>query len=352
MSDNRRVFNVALTADFHDEQGRPRYQDLGMSQLDDAQHVISRSLSAHRPEVGSDQLEDVNGLIVLTPKVTEETVSRSQDLLAIGRFGVGYDTVDVEACTMADVLVFITAGAVDRSVAEATLGWMIALGHRVLAKDRLVRTGLWDTRSSFMGSELRDRTLGIVGLGGIARELLRLLEPFGMNQPLVYDPVIDPQVAEKMGVRLVGLNTLMAQSDYVSLHCPLTSTTRGLIGSAELALMKPSAYLINTARGGIVDESALCKALDAKKLAGAALDCFEAEPLLKPPEVAGFEQVLLAPHCIAWTNELFRDIGRCVSRGMLELSLGRRPGGVINPQVFERPGFKAKWQRLTADTLL
>ena len=162
-------FVVTMTADFFDAAGCPKYRDLGLAVFDGQEHVERRVFSEHRPEVGPDQIGDAQGVIVLTPRVTAHSVSRPEKLLAIGRFGVGYDSVDVAACTAADVLLFITAGAVDRPVAEAVVGWMIALAHNVRIKDSLVRTGRWDDRSRHMGSELRERTLGMIGLGGIAR---------------------------------------------------------------------------------------------------------------------------------------------------------------------------------------
>jgi phosphoglycerate dehydrogenase-like enzyme len=285
-------------------------------------------------------------VIVLTPKVTAQSVAQARDLLAVGRFGVGYDAVDVPACTAADVAVCITAGAVDRPVAEATVGWMIALTHHVLVKDRLVRTGGWDTRSRYMGSELRDRTLGLIGLGGIARTVLKLLANWGMKPPLVFDPFLDEAAAAQAGARKVTLEELLRESDFVSVHCPLTEQTRGLLGAPQLALMRPTAYLLNTARGGIVDEAALYDALTAGRLAGAALDCFAQEPVLTPPRLAELDNVLFAPHCIAWTNELFRDIGRTACQGMIDLSLGQKPRGVVNPEVFDQPSFQEKWRRV------
>jgi len=138
----------------------------------------------------------------------------------------------------------------------------------------------------------------------------------------------------------------MRTSDFVSIHCPLTDQTRNLISARELGLMKPSAYLINTARGGIVDEPAIESALRESRIAGAAIDCFAVEPLAAPPRLARFDNVLLAPHSIAWTDELFRDIGRTVCRGMLDLGNGRVPNGVINREVLDRPTFRAKWKRL------
>ena len=167
-----------------------------------------------------------------------------------------------------------------------------------------------------------------------------------MKTPLAFDPYLDARVAEGLGVRLVGLDELLAEADFVSIHCPLTEQTRGLIGHRELAMMKPDAYLINTARGGIVDEDALYDVLADRRIAGAALDCFAEEPVIRPHRFGELDNVLLAPHCIAWTDELFRDIGRSVCQGMLDLSLGKRPRGVVNPEVFDRPGFREKWARI------
>ena len=342
----RQPFALALTADFFESDGRPKYPDVGLSVFQSQPHIAQRVLAEHRPRIGPDQIADVQGVIVLTPAVTAESVSRAANLLAIGRFGVGYDAVDVEACTQADVAVLIAAGAVDRSVAEATVGWMIALGHHLRVKDQLVRTGQWDQRSRYMGSELRDRVLGVIGLGGIARATIDLLRPFGMQPPRAYDPFADPATAGRLGVQLVALDELLRTADFVSIHCPLTAQTRGLIGKRELDLMKPSAYLINTARGGIVDEDALYLALRHGQIAGAAIDCFAEEPVTAPHRFGSLDNVLLAPHSIAWTHELFRDIGRAACQSMLDLSLGRRPKGVVNPAVLERPGFQAKWQRL------
>jgi phosphoglycerate dehydrogenase-like enzyme len=339
-------FRVALTADFYNADGSTKFPDLGLSVFEPHPHISYRPFAEHRKQIGPDQLGDANGVIVLTPAVTAQTVSRANDLLAVGRFGVGYDAVDVRACTEADVVAFITPGAVDRPVAEATVGWMIQLTHNVAAKDRLVRTGQWDERSKYMGAELRDRTLGLVGLGGIARNVVELLRGWGMNPPIAYDPYANPTAANQLGVRLVALDELLQNADFVSIHCPLTDQTRGLIGSREIGLMKRDAYLLNTARGGIVDEDALYDALKRGRIAGAALDCFAEEPVTQPSRFGDLENVILAPHCIAWTRELFRDIGRSVCQGMVDLSLGRRLRGVVNPEIFERPTFMAKWKRL------
>jgi phosphoglycerate dehydrogenase-like enzyme len=339
------TFQVALTADFYDSKGACKYRDIGLSVLAEHPHIEQRVFKEHRQQIGADQIGDAQGVMVLTPAVTAESVSKAGNLLAMARFGVGYDSVDVRACTAADVLVTITVGAVDRPVAEATIGWMIALGHNLHIKDKLVRTGQWDERSKHMGRELRDRTLGVIGLGGIARKTIELLRGFGMKQPLAFDPFVNEEMAAPLGVRLVNLEELLGQADFVSIHCPLTEKTRGLIGTQQLALMKPDAYLLNTARGGIVDEDALYDALKHRRIAGAALDCFAQEPVTSPHRFGELENVLLAPHAIAWTGEMFRDIGRAACQVMVDLSLGVKPRVVLNPELFSRPSFQAKWER-------
>ncbi|MDB5335737.1 MAG: Hydroxypyruvate reductase, partial [Planctomycetaceae bacterium] len=230
-------FRVALTGDFYDAAGQLKYRDIGLSLLTAAAGVDVQKFAEHRPEIEPDQLAGVNGVVVLTPRVTAKSLTASQDLLGLGRFGVGFDSVDVAACTAADVALFITIGAVDYSVAEATVGWMLALVHHVRIKDKLVREGRWDERSKYMGRELRERTLGIVGFGGIGKAVVKLLSGFGMQTPLVFDPFVPAAAIAEAGAKSVSLDELLAQSDFVSLHCPLNDKTRNLISARELALM-------------------------------------------------------------------------------------------------------------------
>lgn len=338
-------FRLALTADFYESNGQLSYRDVGLDVLERDPRLAVERFDTHCGEVEPAQLKGPHGVMVLTPRVTAQSLAQSDTLLALGRFGVGFDSVDVQACTEHDVLLFIAAGAVDHSVAEATVLWMLALSHHVRVKDAIVRETRWHDRRHFMGSELRERTLGLIGCGGIGRAVLRQLSGFDMRPPLVFDPHLSSASIAELGARSVTLDELLAQSDFVSLHCPLNESTRNLIGARELALMRPTAYLINTARGGIVDEQALDHALRQQTIAGAAMDCFVGEPLTAPPSYADLDNVLLAPHAIAWTDELFRDIGRTVCQGFVDLLAGRVPRGVVNPAVLERPGFQAKWQR-------
>jgi len=346
MADQQRRFIVALTADFFDDDGNLKFRDVGISTLESQAGIVVVPMEGFHQCVKPEQLQGVHGAILMEAGADKQTVSHSEDLLALARFGVGYNDIDVQACTEADVVFFTAAGGVDRSMAEATVGWMISLGHRFRMKDLLVRSGKWDQASHHVGVELRDRTFGTIGFGGIGRATVELLKGFGMSQPLAYDPYCDPEIAHRMGVRMVPLDELMQRADFVSIHCPLNDSTRNLIGQRELALMKPEAFIINTARGGIVNEDALFEALEARRIAGAALDVFVGEPFDKPHRFSVLDNVLLAPHAVGLTHEIYRDIGKAVSQGMVDMALGRQPRSVINPDVFDRPSFERKWARL------
>jgi len=338
-------FQVALTGDFF-KDGTPVYPDFDLSVIQGTEGIEVAPFNDHYPEIEPDQIAGAKAVVVLTPKVSRHSLSRSEDLLVVSRFGVGYDKVDVAACTEADVVLCTAVGAVDRPVAEATVSWMMALGHNLIAKDRLVREGKWHDRNGFMGSELRGRTIGVIGLGGIGQTVVKLLEGFGMNPPIAFDPVLDEGTASQLGVELVELEDLMTRADFVSLHCPLNDDTQDLISEKELSLMKPTAYILNTARGGIINEDALFETLVSKKITGAALDCFVGEPILTPHRFGELENVILAPHSIAWTHELFSDIGSLACQNVVDLAQGRRPRSAVNPEVFERPTFREKWDRL------
>ena len=205
---HRQSFRVALTADFYGADGSPRYADFGLGTFAGHPHVEVSRFDRHEPEISARQLREAHGVIVLSPRVTRASLAGNDSLLAVGRFGVGYDSVDVAACTAANVLAMIAAGAVNHSMAEATIAWLLALTHHVAAKDRLVREGRWDDRSAFMGSELRDRTLGIIGFGGIGRTLVPMLAGFRMQPSVVFDPFVGPAAITEGGGRAVELDEL------------------------------------------------------------------------------------------------------------------------------------------------
>jgi phosphoglycerate dehydrogenase-like enzyme len=339
------AFQIGLTADFLDPDGNLTYQDIGLHLIDEADGVERAFFDVHKPEIQSSQVAGFDAVLALTPLVTAATLKESDRLTHIGRFGVGYDSVDVDACTEADVVLTITAGGVNYSVAESVVAFMLALSHKMLIKDWMTREGRWNERSDHMGSELRDRTLGIVGLGGIGATLAEMVSPFRMKELIAFDPFLSEERAAELGVRLVSLEDLMREADFISVNCPLNDATRNLIGATQIGLMKPTAYLINTARGGIVDEAPLIEALKANRIAGAALDCHEQEPLPSGSPIAELDNVIVAPHAVAWSNELFRDLGHIACQQMIDVSHGKIPHGVVNTDVLERPGFQAKLAR-------
>jgi phosphoglycerate dehydrogenase-like enzyme len=336
-------FEVAFTADFLAD-GQLVFKDIGLELLSANQAIRYRFLEPEAT-LSARQLHNLDALVCLAPKITIDSLSQADRLVAVARFGVGYDSVDVNACTEADVALFIAAGAVNYSVAEAILGWMLALGHHLKQKDQLVREGRWNEKSHWMGSEIRHKVVGLVGVGGIGGTLAGLLHPFRAAEIIAFDPYVNAARAQQLMVRLVSLGKLLSLSDYVVICCPLTNETRNLLGAPELALMKRSAYLVNAARGGIVNEDALIETLKMKQIAGAAVDVFASEPVTARHPLCQFDNVILAPHAIAWTDELFAEIGQKCCEQVLSLFSGQVPGGLVNKEVVGRTGFQEKLRR-------
>ncbi len=330
------MFKVGITKDFLTPDGKLTYDDIGLDVLDNAEGLQYEFLSDHHSPVTPDMLIGYDAIISLAPSYNADSFKGVHNLKAISRFGVGYDMIDLKACSDANVMVTITRGAVNHSVAEATVAWMLALSHRVFEKDKLVRNGNWSQRSNYMGTELRGRTLGIVGVGGIGGKLVQMVKAFDMKPPIAFDPYIDKSRANALGFELVDLSTLMAQSDFISINCPLTDETRNLISDRELSLVKKEAFIINTARGGIINEAALIKILQAKSIAGYATDVFANEPPADDEPLYKLSNVILAPHCIAWTHDLFREIGRKVCSQVVEIASGKIPEDVVNRDVLSK----------------
>jgi phosphoglycerate dehydrogenase-like enzyme len=291
------------------------------------------------------QLSNFDVVISLKPKVSETSLEGVDRLCAIGRCGVGYDNVDLQACTKRDIAVFITPAAVVRPVAESIVLFVLALSHNLVVKDRLVRRGRWTESTRQLGAEPRGRIVGTIGLGNIAKEAIKLLRPFGPARFLAYDPYASTTQAEQLGVEITSLDELLRNADYVLVNCALTPETRGLIGERQLGLMKPTAVIINTARGPIIEEKSLSRALGTKQIRGAAIDVFETEPLPEASPLLALDNVILTSHSIAWTEELFRDMGRADCEGALAVMQGKPPKNIVNRDVLERPGFRKKLEK-------
>lgn len=334
-------FNVALTADFLRPDGTPIASDLGLSILDASGDVNHRYLGDDGPELTPEQLAELDAVLVLSPRVTARSVADADRLLLVARAGVGYDSVDVAACTKAGVIVTITPDGVRRPMALAAMTLLLALSHRLLLKDRLTREGRWDERVSYFGTGLVDKTLGVIGYGNIGREVARLGAALYLR-PIVADPLIDSQAAQADGVRLVDLPTLLSDADFVVICCPLTDRTHHLIDELALARMKSTAFLINVARGPIVDQQALTAALASRKIAGAGLDVFETEPVGRDDPILRLDNVVVAPHALGWTDDAFRDNGRSACHSIVDVAAGRVPRHVVNPEVLDHPKVRAR----------
>ena len=240
-------------------------------------------------------------LVRSATKITRESLARATHLKVIGRAGVGVDTIDVEAATEKGIAVMNAPAGNTISAAELAFALLLSLIRNIPAADRSMKDGQWD-RSSFGGTELYRKTLGLVGAGRVGGEVARRARAFGMRV-LAYDPFLSPDAAREMGAELAPLEQVLREADVISLHVPLTDKTRGMLGDAELALLKPSAVIINAARGGVIDEAALFRRLSEGKIAGAALDVFDPEPLPPDHPLRGLPNVVLTPHLGASTDE-------------------------------------------------
>jgi phosphoglycerate dehydrogenase-like enzyme len=287
-------------------------------------------------------IADCDGVIVLSSNYRAESFTGSDRLAIVARWGVGYDRIDTAALTSNDVLLAITVDAVRRPVAEAIVTLLLALAKKLPAKDRIVRTGRWDLKAQTFGLGLTGKTLGSIGVGNIGGEMFRLFAPFDFGRRIAYDPYTSAERAAQLNVELVDLETVFRESDFVTVNCPLTPETQGIVNAERLALMKPTAYLINTARGPIVNQADLTAALQAGQIAGAGLDVFEEEPLDINHPLIQMDNVILSPHALAWTDELYELNGELACENALAVLQGNVPRWSVNRDVLARPGFQAK----------
>jgi D-3-phosphoglycerate dehydrogenase len=341
------MFRIGITRDFLNPQGQIAFGDIGLARLDTAPGVAWEFLPENVAELTAAHAAQYDGLLVLAPRVTAATLAGQPRLAVVARFGVGYDNVDTKACTRAGVALTITPDGVRRPVAASVLTFVLALSHKLLIKDRLTRAGRWHEKLDHLGMGLTGRTLGVIGLGNIGREVFRLAAPLAMRH-LAADPLISASEAAAAGAELVSLDELLREADFVVICCALTDATRHLINASRLALMKKSAYLINVARGPIVDQRALTAALAAGQIAGAGLDVFDPEPIDPRDPLLALENVILAPHALCWTDECFAGNGQSAVSSLLETAAGRAPRHVVNRAVLESPLFQAKLRRFAA----
>jgi D-3-phosphoglycerate dehydrogenase len=279
---------------------------------------------------------DIEGIIIrANGRVSRRLMERAPRLKVVGRHGVGLDNVDVAAASELGVYVVNTPAANAEAVAEHALGLIVALSKQIVQGDRELRAGNWDARYSLIGRELHRRTLGVVGCGRIGCLVAQMAHAAFKVEVLYYDVVARPELEAESNAQRVGLKELLRRADYVTLHVPLIPNTRGLLGERELALMKPTALLVNTSRGQVVDESALTEALTSKRIAGAGLDVFWTEPLPADSPLLSLQNVLLTPHMAAHTEEALRNMS-LVSKDIVAVLEGQEPEHCVNRDVMRR----------------
>lgn len=261
-------------------------------------------------------------------KVTAEIIAAAKNLKIIGRAGVGVDNIDVEVATNRGILVVNSPEGNTLAAAELTVAMLLALARNIPQADQSLRAGRWD-RKKYMGSEVYGKTLGVIGLGKIGREVISRLQAFGMSV-LGYDPYLKPEQAEALGIKLVGLDTLYKESDYISVHTPKTKETTGMINAEKLALMKPTVRLINCARGGIIDEVALAEAAKAGRIGGAAVDVFTTEPAPADNPLLGIPNIVTTPHLGASTEEAQVNVAIDIAEQIVEVLNGKPARAAVN----------------------
>ncbi len=339
------MFRVGVTRDFLGADGTVELGDIGLGLLDDAAHVEWEFLAGNTHELAPEHIQGYDALAVFGPRVSAASLNGTDRLTIIARYGVGYDNIDVEACTRHGIALTITPDGIRRPMATAILTFILALSGRLLQKDRLTRSGNWAQKVDYMGVGLTGRVLGSIGFGNIGRELFAIAQPLGMRH-IAHDPYARPDAA--LGVELVELETLFRTSDFVVVNTPLTAETRHLVNAGRIAMMKPTAFLISAARGPIVDQAALTEALQEGRIAGAALDVFEQEPVDPDDPILSLDNVIVTPHALCWTDEWIRLTGRSALGGILDVAAGREPPHVVNRDVLTTSQFRDKLVRNAA----
>ncbi len=338
------AFKVGVTSDILDAQGEPVFGREPLEALDAAKGLEWEWLPKGIREITVEHAAKYDALYVNSPRVPAAAVAgKDLRLKIVSRHGVGYDSVDVPAMSAAGVLVSNTPNAVPRPVATMALTFVLALAQRLFAKDRMTREGRWNDRVEHMGTGLTGRTLGVVGAGRIGKELLRMARVFDLKL-LAADPYAEELELNYIGARKLTLEALMVESDFVVVTCLLNEETRHLIDARQLARMKPTAYLVNVARGPVVDEKALYAALAARRIAGAGLDVFEEEPTPASNPILKLDNVIVTPHSLCWTDELFGNIARTAIGAVLAVHGGRRPDFVVDAAALGHPRATA-WLR-------
>jgi len=292
--------------------------------------VEIRVFSLETEAEGVAKLRDAQALLVNQYKLTQIVIRSLPRLRVISRYGVGYDNVDVPAATAAGVWVAYVPDYASEDVSDHAVALLMACIRKIPYCDRRVREGAWNVSRELRSFRTKGRTLGIVGYGRIGSVTHRKLSGFALGRVLVHDPYVDPGLLRARGCTPCDLATLLRESDYVTIHAPLSPETRGMIGDSELRLMKPDAIIVNTARGPIIDEAALCRALEQRRIGCAGIDVFDREPPEPSSPLRGLHNVVLSGHIAWYTEESRVELRSKAALNVRAVAEGRAPPYPLN----------------------
>jgi len=302
------MFKVGISGDLLNNENEPCFGNAPLELLKKRKDIEISWMDKAITEITTDMTADFDAILLNLPKANAHCVSNKDcRLKIISRFGVGFDSVDIEAMKRKNIIVTNTPNAVRRPVAVATLTMIFGLASKLIKKDHLVRTGNWDQRTNFMGVGLSRKTLGVIGAGSIGTEAIKLSKPFFKNI-LAFDPFLSKKEISKKGAQKVDLQELASKSDFIVILCNLNTSTKYMINSEFFSNMKKSGYIFNLSRGPVVNEIDLEKALEDRKIAGAGLDVTNTEPLDADSKLLKYDNVIITPHALCWTDECFHDI--------------------------------------------
>ena len=333
---------IGLTGDYKDSCGNFIVPGPGLSLLDGIPECSYSFFKEHLPVATAEQLRGIDIVFTTSPVFSNASIDGNDRLISIHRNGSGYDMIDVEALTENNIILLNTQAAVKRPVAVAAMTFILALSTRLVDKIKITKEGRWNEVPDYIGYGLKDKILGIIGAGNIGREIISLSKPFDMMH-IVYDPMISADTLP--GIDIVELDVLLKAADFICVTCPLNSHTRNLIGRREFGLMKNSSYIINVARGPIIDEKALITALEETQIRGAGIDVFEVEPTPVDNPLLNLDNVITTPHSLGWTDESVIAIWAKMVAQAKQLISGQIPDGVVNPEVLSKDDFWMKYKK-------
>jgi len=321
----------------------------GLKLLDEMPNLEWKMFPTFQPVITTEHVKDFDMVISLRPRWIQKGLADSDHFVAVLRSGVGYDDVNVPDMTELGIIVCNTPIAVRRPLGTAIIAYILMLSLNMMGKIKVTQENRWADRADHMGIGLIGRTLGSVGVGGIGHEMFRLARQFGMNH-IAYDPFLTQDKLNDIGVKLVDLDTVLKESDFLSLSFPLSEKTFHFIGEKELRKMKKTAYLINTSRGPCVDELALIKALQEGWIKGAAIDVFEKEPTYPENPLLKMDNVITTGHCVGWTDEVWKDKWTENLEQISHLMRGEMPNALVNKDVWNSPKCRVRVARFLKET--